>query len=144
MDEVLTFLTVSQAQQVRALVSRAFAERGVEVTIHPAHVTTSYGSQHGLWNIAAQCHQTGGGPSAWDEVISGHVDSLLRTASSPDPFADLTRESVAAMVYPRLYWWDGTTYHQLTRFAEDGSVSILVDERFQAVLETLAERAQGS
>lgn len=60
-DEVLSFLTRSEAQQVRVLVREAFGERGREVIVYADHVVDEGGVQYGLWNVAAACRSAEGG-----------------------------------------------------------------------------------
>lgn len=102
-DEALPFLDVGQAAELRSLVARAFAERGLEVTVHPDHVVDSAGGVYGLWNVATACHHDERGRSAWPDVVADHVRRVL-TELDTDPFAELTAEDVADRTYLRL--WD--------------------------------------
>lgn len=40
-------------------------------------------------------------------------------------------------VSPHVFWWDGTSYEQLTHVREDGGLAVLVGPAFQAVLESI-------
>ncbi len=102
-DDALPFLGVDDAQQVRALVRRAFADRGLEVSVHPDHVLDDSGRGFGLWNVAAACHQDERGRTAWPEVIDQHVARVLASMDAPDPFEGLTPDDARERTYARLY-----------------------------------------
>jgi hypothetical protein len=40
-------------------------------------------------------------------------------------------------VSPHVYWWNGTSYEQLTHVREDGGLTVLVSPAFQAVVESI-------
>jgi hypothetical protein len=40
-------------------------------------------------------------------------------------------------VSPHVFWWNGTSYEQLTHVGEDGGLTVLVSPAFQAVLESI-------
>ena len=102
-DADLPFLSVDQAQHLRALVSRSFAERGTEVVVHSDHVQDAGGRQFGLWNVAAACHGDPRGPRAWQTVVDEHVGTLLSAIDAPDPFEAMSAEELLARTYLRLY-----------------------------------------
>ncbi|KAB2811259.1 hypothetical protein F9L07_04955 [Pimelobacter simplex] len=102
-DEALPFLGVEDAQHLRGLVRTAFAERGVEVSVHAGHVADDSGRQFGLWNVAASCHQDDRGRAAWPALVGTHVERVLASMDAPDPFADLSPEQAATRTYVRLY-----------------------------------------
>jgi hypothetical protein len=43
-------------------------------------------------------------------------------------------------VSPHVFWWNGSSYEQLTRIDDKGSVSVHVSPRFQVVLEAVTAR----
>lgn len=102
-DSELPFLGEEDAQQLRALVREAFAEHGLEVTVHPDYVADAEGRQFGLWNVAAACHNDERGRRAWGEVVRTHVAIVLAAMDAPDPFESLTAEDAAARTYARVY-----------------------------------------
>ena len=102
-DEALPFLDVADAQRIRALVRTAFAERGIEVSVHAGHVADDSGRQFGLWNVAAACHQDDRGRAAWPALVATHVTRVLASMDAPDPFAAITPEQAAAQTFVRLY-----------------------------------------
>lgn len=106
-DDALTFLGAEDAQRVRSLVRRAFADRGIEVTVYADHVVDDSGRQFGLWNVAAACHQDDRGRSAWAEVVDQHVGRVLASMDAPDPFDGLDPEGARSRTYARLYERDG-------------------------------------
>ena len=106
-DPALPFLTVDGADRVRSLTAVAFAEHGLEVTVHADHVRDSSGRLFGLWNVATVCHQAPRGQSAWPRLVRDHVRRILAGMDGPDPFLSLTREEAAARTYARIYPVDG-------------------------------------
>jgi hypothetical protein len=110
-DEALPFLTIGQAAEVRGLVRQAFAELGVEVTMHDDRAVDDSGRTFGLWNVAAACHEEPRGRRVWPRVVGGHVRRILAEFDAPDPFAELTEQDVATRTY--------------VRFFEEGSVPVL-------------------
>lgn len=102
-DEALTFLGVEDAQRIRALVRRAFADRGLEVTVHADHVVDDSGRQFGLWNVAAACHQDDRGRSGWADLVDQHVGRVLAGMDAPDPFEGLSPDEARPRTYARLY-----------------------------------------
>lgn len=102
-DADLPFLNVEQAQRVRALVSRSFAERGLEVTVFGDHVQDSSERQFGLWNVAAACHNDDRSPKAWPLVVDEHVRRIVAAMDAPNPFESMTNEELLAGTYLRLY-----------------------------------------
>lgn len=106
-DEALTFLGTEDAHRPRALIRRAFADHGLEVTVHPDHVVDDAGRRFGLWNVAAACHQHERGRAGWAEVVGLHVTRVLDSMDAPDPFAGLTPEDARTRTYARLYERDG-------------------------------------
>ena len=102
-DKALPFLTVQQADRVRALMREAFAERGLEVTVFDDHLRAADGREFGLWNVASRCHGAGRSESAWRPVISDHVDKLMAGFAAGDPFEGLSEEDLRARTYTRLW-----------------------------------------
>jgi hypothetical protein len=102
-DDSLTFLGVEDAQRIRALVRRSFADRGLEVSVHADHVVDDSGRQFGLWNVAAACHQDDRGRGGWADVVDQHVDRVLAGMDAPDPFEGLTPEAARPRIYARIY-----------------------------------------
>ena len=100
-DPELTFLTVDEAQRVRALVRESFARNGLEVTVHAGHVSDAAGRQFGLWNVAAKCHHHGK-RKEWPSVVDEHVATLLAGADR-DPLEGLSDDEIVARTYVRLY-----------------------------------------
>jgi hypothetical protein len=103
MDDALTFLTVTEAAVVRGLVREAFAERGLEVSMHPDHARDADGREFGLWNVAATCHNDDRGEPGWAALVAQHLDRLLTRMDAPDPFTELTAKQVREHTYLRLY-----------------------------------------
>ncbi|XBB69124.1 hypothetical protein ABFU82_07375 [Nocardioides sp. WV_118_6] len=102
-DEALPFLGVDEARHLRALVRTAFAERGIEVSVHAGHVADDAGRQFGLWNVAAACHQDDRGRAAWPFLVGSHVERVLASMDAPDPFGELSPDEAAARTFVRLY-----------------------------------------
>lgn len=102
-DEALPFMSIDEAAELRSAMARAFAERGVEVAVHPGHVSDDSGRQFGLWNVAASCHQDPAGRSAWPKVVDAHVARVLDSMTLNDPFAELSPQQIRQQAYLRLY-----------------------------------------
>lgn len=123
-DEALAFLTGEQADEVRSLVARAFAELGIEVTVRPDHVVDSSGRVFGLWNVATACHHEERGRSAWPEVTRQHVRRILLEVET-DPFADLEPQDVADRTYLRL--WDEASLPDRDTYPHQGFAPGIVE-----------------
>lgn len=102
-DADLPFLTVDDAQRVRALVSASFVQRGMEVVVLGDHVRDASQRQLGLWNVAAACHNDDRGQKAWPQVVDRHVHQILAAMDAPDPFESMADEELLAGTYLRLY-----------------------------------------
>lgn len=102
-DAALPFLSRGQADQVRTLVQRAFAEQGLQVSMHLDQAVDGSGTVYGLWNVASACHQDERGPGAWPAVVEDHVRRIVAEMTGPDPFEGLTREEAAGRTYVRLF-----------------------------------------
>lgn len=100
-DETFPYLSVADAQRLRAFARQAFADAGLEVSVHGDHVAAADGRQFGLANIAAQCHSADGGPGSWRGLVGEHVRRVLAAAGRPTA-GDLGREEVLARSYLRL------------------------------------------
>jgi hypothetical protein len=100
-DEAFPYLTVADAQRLRTLARHAFADAGLEVTVHADHVADADGREFGLANLAAQCHNDDTGPKAWPGLVREHVRRVLAAADRP-PTAELPREDILARAYLRL------------------------------------------
>jgi hypothetical protein len=100
-DADFPFLTVGQAARLRARTRAAFAEAGVESTIHGDHLTASDGWTFGLHNLFAGCHAEAGGERAWPKVVRAHVAKAVRLRSEPSP-ADLPADKLLAHAFIRV------------------------------------------
>ncbi len=109
-DAVFGYLTAAQGARLRALVRQAFAERGIEVTIHPDRVESA-GGQYGLTNLAAHCNASS--PRRWPTIVGWHVETVLRAVSAPGA-ADLDDETVLRHVFVRVM--GASTFPDLSRF----------------------------
>ncbi len=145
-DAMFSYLTAAQGARLRSLVHEAFAERGIEVTIHPDRVEAAGGGQYGLTNLAAHCNASSG--KEWPAIVRWHVETVLRAVSAPST-SELDDETVLRNVFVRVM---GTsTFPDLTPFGyrrelggdlvellaldSEHSVTMLVDsdvERFGA------------
>jgi len=128
MDEHLTFMTQSEAADLRAALDRAFAAEGLPVEVLSDHALAADGRHFGLWNVAAACHSAEGGRTDWDGLIAGHVHTLLNPA--PD-VADLTDAELLERVHSRLYdapmlAQGGTAGTEYGREVAGGIVELLV------------------
>jgi hypothetical protein len=96
-DDHLTYFTVDQANQFRALVRASFAHAGRDVTVYPDHVDDRSGTTFGLWNIGALC--AGLDPDDWSDLIHDHV----RLVTTPTrALSDLSAEEFDAALFLRL------------------------------------------
>lgn len=97
-DSSLTFFSVDEAAQFRALVREVAAERGREVSVHADHIVDDAGNVFGLWNVAALCASESDG--AWRGLVDTHVDHLFNP-QGPD-VATMDLEALMASVHARL------------------------------------------
>jgi hypothetical protein len=101
-DPAFGFMSAADASEVRSLVRQALAERGLEVTVFDDHVVDASGSQFGLRNVMASCHNDQRGRAAWPDIVREHIRKILHS-SATDPFASLTAEEAARRTYVRIY-----------------------------------------
>lgn len=97
-DPVYGYFTAAQGARLRSLVREAFAERGIEVTLHGDRVEAAAG-QYGLTNIAAACNANS--PKDWPDIVAWHVETVLRAVSAP-PLAELDEAAVLAHIFVRV------------------------------------------
>ncbi|ALX05948.1 hypothetical protein [Aeromicrobium erythreum] len=100
MDEALTFLTVSDADRVRALLHHAFGEHGLEVTTHADHAVDAEGRQFGFWNVAATCADVD--RRDWPAAVQDHVRRILESFDEEDPFEGADPDDQRRRTYARL------------------------------------------
>ena len=101
-DEAFPFFTGDQAARFRELARQGFAEAGLEVTVHPDHVVDDAGTQFGLANLAAQCHNAARGEREWREITATHTARIVRGMDAPSPFESMSRAELLASTYLRL------------------------------------------
>lgn len=111
-DEVLSELTVSQAQRLRDLVRGGMAAAGYEVTVYGGHVEDADGRQFGFGTLARRLPEV---PAKhWARIVEDHVRRMLASVDGPDVF-DVPTEELLEHTYLRLYeadglpdagWWD--------------------------------------
>ncbi|WP_230010159.1 hypothetical protein [Microbacterium sp. Bi128] len=66
-----------------------------------------------------------------DATVISAVNGMAR-------FAAMGYSDSPAPVSPHVFWWNGTSYEQLTEVSDDGGLGIRVSPAFQAVLESIA------
>jgi hypothetical protein len=99
-DPEFTYLTEDQGARLRSLVREAFAEQGLEVTMHSGHVESADGGRFGLTNVAANCRASR--ERDWPRLIRQHVATILAAAErSLDP-DDLDEAEVMQRVFVRI------------------------------------------
>ncbi len=98
-DPTFGYVSVSDAAMIRSMVREAFAENGLEVTVHADHVASSDGGQYGLTNIVALCH--GLPRKDWAGASRRHVHSVLRALAAPSA-TDLTEAEVLKRAFVRV------------------------------------------
>ncbi|MBC7273864.1 MAG: hypothetical protein H5T76_35050 [Streptomyces sp.] len=99
-DTTYGFLSLDEGAYFRSQVREAFAERGLEVTIHATEVSDSAGRHFALTDLAAVCHHDAGGRGRWPRVIRDHVDRVLRVADGPSPLDSLPHEELLTRLRP--------------------------------------------
>jgi hypothetical protein len=70
----------------------------------------------------------------WHIIEDATVISVLNGLAR---FTALGYADAAGSVSPHVFWWNGTSYEQLTHVREDGGLGVLVSPAFQAVLESV-------
>ncbi len=81
-DADLTFLSVRDATDLRAVVRSVLAGTGYEVAVHGGYVTTLDGREWGLWNLGVRCHHDPRGRDAWPALVTEHFTPLLHPGPS--------------------------------------------------------------
>ncbi|MFB9366872.1 hypothetical protein [Kitasatospora albolonga] len=98
----MTLLSEAEATRLRELVRTAFAEHGLDVTVGPASATAGTGWNFNLANLAAVCHNDGGGPRSWPALVNEHVARVVRSVAARQAPPALPREELLTRVHPRL------------------------------------------
>ncbi|MER6917321.1 hypothetical protein ABT354_37240 [Streptomyces sp. NPDC000594] len=106
-DPEFSYLSAAEGARFRSLVREAFAEHGLEVTVHTDAVTDSAGRRFGLTNLAAILHHDERGPRGWPELVHRHVGMVLRTMEAPSALDTLPVEQIRSQLYPRVVGADG-------------------------------------
>ncbi|MFI5754845.1 hypothetical protein [Streptomyces sp. NPDC051569] len=106
-DPAFAFFSVDEGARFRRQVRVAFAERGLEVTVHADSVTDSADRQFGLANLAAVCHNDHRGPVVWGELARQHAGMVLRAMDAPSALETLPPDQIRAQLYPRVISGDG-------------------------------------
>ena len=65
-----------------------------------------------------------------DATVVAAVNGMAR-------FAAMGYSDSPTPVSPHVFWWNGTSYEQLTEVSDDGGLAIRVSPAFQAVLESI-------
>ncbi|MER5767226.1 hypothetical protein [Streptomyces sp. NPDC001985] len=106
-DPAFGYFSADEGARFRALVREAFAEQGLEVSIHPDVVSDNAGRQFGLANLAAVLHNDDRGPRAWPDLVRRHVGMVLRTMDAPSALDTLSTEQIRSQLFPRVLGADG-------------------------------------
>ncbi|MGW1974052.1 hypothetical protein [Streptomyces sp. NPDC001889] len=106
-DPEFGYFSADEGARFRALVREAFAEQGLEVSIHPDVVSDNAGRQFGLANLAAVLHNDDRGPRAWPDLVRRHVGMVLRTMDAPSALDTLSTEQIRSQLFPRVLGADG-------------------------------------
>jgi hypothetical protein len=67
----------------------------------------------------------------WHIIEDATVIAVLKGMAH---FTAMGYADTPGSVSPHVFWWNGTSYEQLTHVREDGSLAILVSPTFQTVL----------
>lgn len=92
-------------------------------------------TEHGWLLCVPDRHQV-----AWHVIEDAGVLAAVNTMAG---FATQAYATMPGPLSPHLYWWDGSSYQQLTSIADDGRISITVGGRFQAMLEAVTRDDRG-
>ncbi|WP_328770509.1 hypothetical protein [Streptomyces sp. NBC_00286] len=99
-DPEYGFFSLDEGAHFRAQVREAFAEHGLEVTVHAGAVSDSAGRHFGMANLAAICHNDVRGRKRWPKVIREHVGRLLQVVDGPSPLETFAPEQLLARLRP--------------------------------------------
>lgn len=101
-DPAFPFLSTAQGRRFRAAVRAAFAERGLETTVHADHVVSASGIRFGLHALASACRAAPGGERGWPVTVAAHVEAVVASTREPDALERGDREAVLAGVVLRV------------------------------------------
>lgn len=99
-DPDLSRLSVADAAHLRVLTREWFAQRSLEVALHPGHVALDNGHEYGLWNLSVACAADRRGRSAWPRLVDQHFRAVTSAMSTPS--SGLTDEEFEACLRTRL------------------------------------------
>lgn len=137
-DEAFPFLSRDDADHLRRVAADAFARAGHPVVVHDDHLEGPDGTQFGLWNLAATCHEAGR-RSQWPAIADQHAQQVLHR---PDPSA-LGDDEMLAAVMLRAVSPDQIPPEHRHRFGHavdvaDGLLQVLVAD-FPTTVATLSD-----
>ena len=98
----------------------------------PSLATTLSGdapNEHGWLMSVPNRHQV-----VWHVIED---DTVIHAVQAMTSFTRLGFSDSPGPLSPHVFWWNGSSYEQLTQIDDEGSVSIHVSPRFQAVLEAV-------
>lgn len=101
-DPEFPFLRAGEARRFRAAVRAAFAEQGLETTVHADHLVSATGIRFGLHNLAAACRAAPGGERDWPRTVAAHVAIVVRSTREPDALERGDRDAVLRSVVLRV------------------------------------------
>jgi hypothetical protein len=101
-DNPFPFLSDRQADTLRSLAGDAFAQNGLEVTVHPDHVVDGAGRVFGLRSLAVECSEAGTDERNWRHIVQEGVRDIIAIRDEPSPFETLTAAEILAATCPRL------------------------------------------
>jgi hypothetical protein len=154
-DETFSYLSVRQVQRIRDLARLAFAERGVEVVVHSDHLQADDGTQYGLGNLCATCHNAKS-EKVWPRLVAAHVTQILATPNVGQILSTMAPAELLSRTYLRLMdltdfppstlsWFSyarrvGTSMLEVLAFDSPETVTVIRDEDVARIgLEALRE-----
>lgn len=105
-DKDFAFLSQDQGRYLRALVTRAFADRGLEVVLADGSAATSGGGVYGLFNLAAAC-AAAGAEREWPALVDAHVELVVDLAERPSELDTVSLAEALPRTYLRVVAQDG-------------------------------------
>ncbi len=125
-DAAWPHLSADDADALRLLARRAFADLGLDVTVDGGQAVDTSGRTFDLDGVELACRQADGGRPTWPEVVRGQVTRVV-DALDASPFDGRDAASLLASTYSRVVTADSVTSGGLdyARTVAPGLVEVL-------------------
>lgn len=85
-DAAFPYWSSDQAQRLPGAGAAAFADAGVEATVHADYAEDASRRKFSLGNLAAVCHNDNRGERAWRKIVQNHIQTIPSGMAAQSPW----------------------------------------------------------